>query len=261
MKKGKDGLAVFDFDGVFNTGSQPAYYDGYEIALNAVGSELTPEEQRLLIDDSWGSSHKVIIERVLASHPDFGSDPDLVSDAVDVFEDYMERMFAHRIEPVKGSSDMLGRLAGQYSLALNTAAPRNALLNSIMPRLDIEPAVFNAGIVTADLLSDNYTKPAPYVIGILMAQQSFTAEQTVMVGDSEVDMESARSAGVEPIAITGTGNLTQLAAKELGYVRYAIGDVTELEELLPKILPPHELLGKVVVKNLADTESELLTSA
>jgi phosphoglycolate phosphatase-like HAD superfamily hydrolase len=261
MKKSKDGLAVFDFDGVFNTGSQPAYYDGYEIALSAVGSELSPEEQRLLIDENWGSSHKVIIGRVLASHPDFGSDPDLVSDAVDVFEDYMERTFAHRIEPVKGSSDMLGRLAGRYSLALNTGAPRNALLNSIMPSLDIEPTIFNAGIVTADQLSDNYTKPAPYVIGILMAQQRFAPEQTVMVGDSIADMESAKSAGVEPIAITGTGNMTPMTAKELGYVRYRLGDVTELEELLPKIMTQHELLGKVVLKDVTDTETGLLVNS
>ena len=236
MPERKDGLVVLDFDGVLNEGSPDLYYQGYHVAFSGVGCELTIDEQKTRIDEKWGSSHVIIINHVLQETQEYADD------AKAIFEEYMESVFAEGIKDVSGSAEMLGRLASKYCLALNTAAPRRALLGSIMPRLGIDPSLFNAGIVTADQLNANYSKPSPYIINILRAQQGFLASETVMIGDSDADMRSARDAAVEPIAVTGTGNLNSETVKELPYVRYVVDTVIEVEGLLPEII--------VVKKNL-----------
>jgi phosphoglycolate phosphatase-like HAD superfamily hydrolase len=233
----KDGLIICDFDGVFNEGSPDLYYEGYYIALNGAGCELSIDEQHARIDEKWGSSHKVIIKYVMAEKPEYASD------AVEIFEDFMESVFTERIQGVDGSVEMLGRLASKYTLALNTAAPRNVLMGNIMPKLGIDKSFFEAGIVTADQLSSNYSKPSPHIINIIRERQGYQRSRTVMVGDSVADMESAKNAGVEPIAVTGTGNLTDETVKELPYVRNIVDKVTEIEELVPKIINLRRRLG------------------
>jgi len=233
----KDGLIICDFDGVFNEGSPDLYYEGYYIALNGAGCELSVDEQHARIDEKWGSSHKVIINYVMAEKPEYASD------AIEIFEEFMESVFSERIQGVDGCVEMLGRLASKYVLALNTAAPRKVLMGNIMPKLGIDKSLFEAGIVTADQLSSNYAKPSPHIINVLRERQGYLRTRTVMVGDSVADMESAKNAGVEPIAVTGTGNLTDESVKELPYVRNIVNKVTEIEELIPKIISSRRRLG------------------
>lgn len=235
MSERKDGLIVCDFDGVFNEGSPDLYYEGYYITFNAVGCDLTVDEQHARIDARWGSSHPVIIEYVMSEKPE------VIPDAVRIFEDYMESAFTEQIRPVKGSTEMLGRLVARYHIALNTAAPRRALLAHVMPKLGIDPALFDAGIVTADQLNSSYSKPSPLIINILREQYGYPSSRTVMIGDSVTDMESARKAKVEPVAVTGTGNLNPQSVKELPYVRYSVDRVTDVEELLPEIIRARSL--------------------
>jgi phosphoglycolate phosphatase-like HAD superfamily hydrolase len=233
----KDGLIICDFDGVFNEGSPDLYYEGYYVALNGAECELSVDEQHARIDEKWGSSHKVIIDYAMAEKPE------MAPDAVEIFEGFMESVFTERIKIVDGSVEMLGRLASKYTLALNTASPRNALFNNIMPKLGIDRSFFDGGIVTADMLSSNFSKPSPLIINIIRANQGYPRSRTVMVGDSVADMESAKNARVEPIAVTGTGNLTEHSVKELPYVRYTVDRVTEIEELVPKVIETRRKLG------------------
>src|SRR5579884_4184337 len=112
MHEKKDGLVICDFDGVFNEGSPDLYYEGYYITFSNAGCELTVDEQHARIDEKWGSSHKVIIEYVLAEKPE------AVADAIRTFEGFMEDIFAEKIKPIEGSIEMLGRLVAKYHLAL-----------------------------------------------------------------------------------------------------------------------------------------------
>lgn len=237
MTENKDGLIIWDFDGVLNEGSPDLYYEGYYIALGAAECELSIEEQHARIDEKWGSSHKVIIDYVMAEKPEN------IPDAVEAFEDYMVRTFVERIQPVDGSTEMLGRLVAKYHLALNTAAPREALLNHVMPKLGIDQALFDAGIHTAEQFNSVHAKPSPAIINKIRSASGYPISQTVMIGDSVADMESARNAQVEPIAVTGTGNLNQRSVKELPYVRYSVDKVTEVEEILPEIMRKRIALG------------------
>ncbi|MEK6649456.1 MAG: HAD-IA family hydrolase [Bacteroidota bacterium] len=49
---------------------------------------------------------------------------------------------------------------------------------------------------------DTPPKPNPYVINRILKQQSWPQEETVMVGDSEVDILCAKNAGVQAWAVT-----------------------------------------------------------
>jgi phosphoglycolate phosphatase-like HAD superfamily hydrolase len=235
----RDGLLILDFDGVLNEGSPDLYYEGYYTAFSGVGCVLSVAEQRRRIDEKWGASHRVIIAYVLQETPE------LIEGAIEIFEYFMQSAYTERIRPVSGSAEMLGRLVSKYHLALNTAAPRRALIENIMPKLDIDPMVFEAGIITADQLNVSYSKPSPYIINILRAQSGYDESKTVMIGDSVADMESARRADVRSIAVIGTGNLNANTVKELRYVDLVVDQVTEVEEALPEVISAKKKLNKI----------------
>ena len=46
------------------------------------------------------------------------------------------------------------------------------------------------------------SKPHPHMLNEIMSELKVKPEQTIMIGDTEYDMEMARNAGVEPIAAT-----------------------------------------------------------
>jgi HAD superfamily hydrolase (TIGR01549 family) len=58
-------------------------------------------------------------------------------------------------------------------------------------------------------------KPDPYVINRILKQQSWLPQETVMVGDSEVDILCALNAGIEAWAVTW-GSIREDRAVELG---------------------------------------------
>jgi phosphoglycolate phosphatase-like HAD superfamily hydrolase len=121
----------------------------------------------------------------------------------------------------------------KYSLALDTAADRPILIERVMPKLGIDPALF-VEIITADeLVNQAHAKPDPHTPRLLMKSHGFKPSETVMVGDSENDVLAAYHSGIEPIVVL-TGNLDRRAAEALE-VDYIIEDVTHLESALREL--------------------------
>jgi phosphoglycolate phosphatase-like HAD superfamily hydrolase len=220
-------LIIFDFDGVFNLDSMEAYYHVYNSTLQELGLSLPLEEQRQIIDSNWGSSHKKIVEALLQGE---GGSRHL-DDAVDTYKEILADDFSEIIKPVPGAVQMLGRLASRYSLALNTAADPEVLFEKVMPKLDMHPLMFEGHILTAmDLEDPRLAKPDPYTAVKLMEINNVAPHETVMVGDSSVDVLTAMHAGIEDIVVPLTGSLTREQAQEYGVE--IVPDVTYLEQLL-----------------------------
>jgi phosphoglycolate phosphatase len=74
---------------------------------------------------------------------------------------------------------------------------------------------------------DTPAKPDPYVVHRILREQRWQAEQTALVGDSDVDILCARNAGIQAWAVTW-GSLPEARAIELGADRI----VRSMRELL-----------------------------
>lgn len=242
MKINKEGVIPFDVDGVLNEGSTPLYIRGIDIVLEDCDIKLDPVVLKAEVLERWGRPPK----RILMSLIDFAQeDRGPLSDrtktgplkrhAAAVYDKYMTTEFVEKIGKVDGAAETLEELSERYELGLNTSADKAVLMDHMLPKLGINPNLFNDDLVwTADDVLEHQEKPDPYVINKILQATGFTPEQAVMVGDSATDVLSAHFAGVEPI-VPLTGNLTEDEARELG-VEYVITDITRLYEVLPRAL-------------------------
>ncbi|MBX4197178.1 HAD family phosphatase [Candidatus Saccharibacteria bacterium] len=231
--EGRDGLIIFDFDGVFNQNSTEAYREVYFETLKDVGIELSEEEKQSRINSKWGSRSSEIVRELVKEHPE------LFPGAVKFSKKYLSEIFPKRLNPIPGTTELLGRLVTRFTLAIDTAADRDVLVEKVMPKLNIDPALFKEIVTAEDLADVALSKPDPHTPQLIMEKLGFKPEQTVMVGDSENDVLAALYSDIEPI-VPLTGNLNREEAEELG-VNYVIADVTRLESAL-------EMLGKAGIR-------------
>lgn len=77
---------------------------------------------------------------------------------------------------------------------------------------------------------DTPAKPDPYVVNRILREQSWKPEETVMVGDSEVDILCAHNAGIAAWAVTW-GAIAEPRAIELGANRI-VRSMMEIPSLL-----------------------------
>jgi len=245
MIKGKEGVIPFDVDGVLNTGSTPLYIRGIETVLETCDIKIDPVVLKSEVLERWGRPPK----RILMSLIDFAAEnkssaPDHADKmkirrtkdfAAENYDAFMATDFIDGIGAIEGAAEALEELHERYELGLNTSADRRILFEYMLPKLGIDPALFNEKLIwTADDLDENQEKPSPYVLNRILRVSGFDARQAVMVGDSATDVLSAHFAGVEPI-VPLTGNLTEEEARELG-VEFVIEDITRISEILPRAL-------------------------
>lgn len=188
-------LIVFDLDGTLidsrldlaeSTNEMLASYGGTPMPVDAVAAMV-------------GEGAKVLVARAMGAA---GLDPD-EPDALRRFREiYDRRLFVHT-RPYAGIEEVVGRLAERHPLAVLTnkpEAPSRRLLD-----------VFGLGrhfrrIIGGD--SGPARKPDPEGLRLLMAQCGAEVADTWLVGDSMIDVETARRAGVRMcVALYGFGQL------------------------------------------------------
>jgi phosphoglycolate phosphatase len=117
-------------------------------------------------------------------------DPDLPAALPRFLDLYDERLLAHT-RPYEGVRPMLERLAPERTLTVLTNKPERATLK-LLEGLGLDP--FFAEIIGGD--SPFGRKPDPAALAHLVSGARATAGSTLLVGDSAVDLETARRGGV-----------------------------------------------------------------
>jgi phosphoglycolate phosphatase len=220
-------LIIFDWDDVFTQGSIAGYYKCYHEALKGVGITLSPEEEDKRIKARWGSGHKTQLEELLKEHLE------LVPRAVSIYrENLFGDTFVDCLTILPGSQEFLSDLAKRYKLAIATGAHPKILKERLLPKFNI-PDVFTEIITIYDLDDPVHAKPHPFMANKIMKNLGLSPAETVLVGDAETDMEMARNAKVEPIAVL-TGHLNRQQAEKLG-IKHIIDNVTLVEAELERI--------------------------
>lgn len=216
MKK----IIIFDFDGVIVTGSNEGYFNCYHLALESVGVNLDPQEERRRILSEWGQGHIKQIETLLQEHPE------LVEQAVKKYEElFGTEAFSGQIRLVDGAKEALEELSKDYILTISTGTNRQTV-EELIEKFDID--LFKRVVSSYEMSRAEDKKPSPYSVNLILEQFDMKPENAVVIGDGEPDVKMAQNAGVEPIVVL-TGHLSKEEAEALG-VKHIIPSIKELPQ-------------------------------
>jgi phosphoglycolate phosphatase len=177
-------LAVFDLDGTL-VDSVDDLHASVNHALRSVGLPLrTRDEVRGFV----GEGARVLLARAVAPHVE------LLEPALAAWRVHYE---AHCLDRTRLYPGIEGLLAGAArTLAVHTNKP-GAMARKILAGLGLLPRF--AAVVGGD---DAPRKPDPAGLLGIMERVGAAPAETVLVGDSRHDVETARAAGVAMVAVT-----------------------------------------------------------
>lgn len=206
------GLIVFDLDGTLVDSTRDIVTAVNELR-RARGHEPLPPE---IVAESIGHGVRHLLERSL------DVEPAELDEAVEQYLPIYRRHLVDTTRPYPGVLEALGLLAPEHALAVLTNKPRREAWE-LLAALGLSRFFrFVRG-------GDSYPrrKPDPMGVAALMEAAKTVAGATLLVGDSPVDLETARNASVGFVLVSyGLGSAE---ARCLGPDRV----VDDLRELLP----------------------------
>lgn len=207
---------IFDLDGtLLNTLEDLA--DGVNYALRQFGlPERTIEEVRQFV----GNGAERLIRLVL---PGTENDPDPL-EVLHVFREYYNAHCQVKTRPYDGIMEALAALKERYPLAVVSNKPDSA----VKPLCDY----YFPGLYARGESADCPRKPAPDMV--FKAMEALGVEGCVYVGDSEVDVRTARNAGVPCLSVLWGFRDREVMESAGG--EYFCGDPAQMPEIIEKII-------------------------
>jgi phosphoglycolate phosphatase len=149
---------------------------------------------------------------------------DRVEDALTIFREYYERNCVNATRLYPGVKDVLTFYSGHKSLAVATFKIR-AATQRILAELGVLH-LFNA-IVTADDVQR--PKPDPQCVESILQSLRCSAEETILIGDTPTDVQTAKNAGICSCAVLyGIGTHEDLYAAKPDFVIENLLELTSI---------------------------------
>jgi phosphoglycolate phosphatase len=211
-------FAVFDLDGTL----VDSLRDLADAANGLAAAYGRPPLADAAVAGMIGDGAGVLVQRVCAAAGLDATPPDAVTRFLAIYD----RLMLVHTRPYPGVPAMLAALAGRVPLAVLTNKPHEPM-RRMLDAFDLSPHF------VACLGSDAGfpRKPDPTALRHLMAQADATPDATLLVGDSAIDLDTARRGGVR-----------------LCLARWGFGYRPEFEPLPPGDLAidsPAELVGLI----------------
>ncbi len=188
-------LIVFDLDGTL-IDSQRDLAESTNEMLESYGGRALPLDA---VAGMVGEGAKLLVTRALSA---VGLDPN-VDEALARFRAIYDRRLTVHTRPYPGVREMIRDLAGHARLSVLTNKPE-ASARRLLAAFDLTPHI--AAVVGGD--SGFARKPDPAGLQHLIESGGGDTAATLFVGDSMIDVETARRAGVRLcVALYGFGNL------------------------------------------------------
>lgn len=181
-------LLVFDLDGTL-IDSRRDLADSTNDVLESYGADALPVER---ITSMIGEGARVLVARALEAA---GLDAP-VPEALDRFRLAYDRRLVQHTRPYEGIPELLDHLAGRALLAVLTnkpEAPTERLLEAFSLRSRFR------WVIGGD--STFLRKPDPAGLDHLIARAGVPRARVLFVGDSMIDVDTARRAGVRLCAV------------------------------------------------------------
>jgi phosphoglycolate phosphatase len=187
-------LTIFDLDGTL-IDSRLDLAASANAALAKVGLPLRSEAE---IGSFVGEGARRLVEKAIAPRQE------LIEPALAAFLDHYSKHLLVRTTEYDGVRDVLDALTGTpLAVATNKPGPFAREILQRLGFLDRFVAVLGGG--------EGPRKPDPALLQRIMALAAAKPEETTFVGDSRVDVETARAAGTKLIAVRwGFGSLEEL---------------------------------------------------
>ncbi|HET7697335.1 MAG TPA: HAD-IA family hydrolase [Vicinamibacterales bacterium] len=211
-------LVVFDLDGTLIDSRQDLADAANALIVERGGAPLAVET----ITGMVGEGAALLVRRALTAA---GLEPELETALPRFLQLYDERLLAHtRLYP--GTLEALDALARQFTLAVLTNKPQRPT-ETILRGLNV--LAYFAHVVGGDTAFGR--KPEPAGLRHLMTAAGASRGATVLVGDSAIDLRTARAAGVR-VCLVKYGFGFPLAAAELSGDEQLADSPAHLETML-----------------------------
>lgn len=211
-------LVVFDLDGTLIDSRQDLADSANALIAERGGTPLPVDRVTAMV----GEGAALLVRRALGAA---GLEPDVDTALPRFLELYDERLLVHTaLYP--GTRDMLDAVRARATLAVLTNKPQHHT-ERVLDGLELSS--YFQSIVGGDTLFGR--KPDPAGLRHVIATAGATASSTVLVGDSAIDLRTARAAGVR-ICLVRYGFGFPLAVPELA------GDesIADTPEDIPRLI-------------------------
>lgn len=215
-------LIIFDLDGTLIDSSRDIT-EAINYAIEPYGlSPLTTKDTIKLV----GEGISRLIEKLLAT-TNFNGNDDVRRTVMDRFLEYYS---AHLLDNTDTYPDVrftLERLK-EYKKAV-ISNKREALSRRILEGLGLSN--FFDSIIGSDSTPEK--KPSPVPILKVLAELDVKPEEAIIVGDSNLDIEAGRAAGLRTVSVT-YGYRPYEMIKDADFIIDRIGDLEEIIKVLDK---------------------------
>jgi phosphoglycolate phosphatase len=181
-------LIIFDLDGTLIDSAKDL-----AVSMNATREHLgMPALDPSLIYSFVGNGAPTLVKRALGT----GASDELVQEGLSFFLKYYRTHALEHTQLYPGVRELLETLAGKHKLAILTNKP-------VKISFDIVAALGLGAYFQQVYGGDSFAgkKPDPVGIRTLMTENATTPNDTWMVGDSSVDIQTARNAGVHSCGV------------------------------------------------------------
>ncbi len=193
-------LLVFDLDGTLIDSAQDLC-NSVNATLNHFGRDPLPDTE---IAGYIGNGAMMLVRRALTANAANPDEP-LLTQAYAFFLDYYRE---HKLDFTYAYDGVLKALAALRTVHDQPGAPERAM--AVLTNKPVRPArAICEALGLAPYFINIYggnsfatKKPDPEGLNALMAEAGARADETVMIGDSVVDIETARNAGAWAIGCT-----------------------------------------------------------
>jgi phosphoglycolate phosphatase len=177
-------LLVFDLDGTLVDSIHDLAESASDLSEAHGGSRFDDETVCRMV----GEGAAVLVERVMAR----AGRPEPPPGALAQFLDIYDRRMFDTTRAYPGMADTLRALADTHAMALLTNKPEDSA-RKVLAHCGLD--AFFSHMVFGD--GEFARKPDPAGLRWLMKRHRASAKRTILVGDSEVDLATARAGGVQ----------------------------------------------------------------
>jgi len=211
-------LVVFDLDGTLIDSRRDLAESVNAFIVERGGQALPIDAVTAMV----GEGAALLVRRALAAA---GLEPDVTAALPRFLEIYDGRLLVHT-QLYPGTREMLDRLAPRSTLAVLTNKPQHHT-ERILEGLEIRR--YFSGVIGGDTPAGR--KPDPSGLRSLMSHAGARREETTLVGDSAIDLRTARAAGTR-ICLVRYGFGFSLAAGVLTGDEQIVDSPSEVAPLL-----------------------------
>ena len=186
---------IFDLDGTL-IDTEPAAAQSIRECFAGWGIQVNPDDANYITGRTWETAFQFLFKKYQLPLPAQQASQAMITRYRDLIN--------HELFPVAGSTDAVRALAKDFPLGLVSGSYRSEILWAL-DRLGIRELF---GVI---LGAEDYPRSKPAPDGYLKAfgLMNLKAENILIFEDSEAGITSAKAAGANVIAITGTNHFRQ----------------------------------------------------